>query len=70
MEQSLSLLELFAILDDILKVRLEFMQLPPRQSDQKVFVADITKIKKKIGWQPEVTALQGITSMVEWTKGM
>jgi CDP-paratose 2-epimerase len=70
MEQSMSLLELFDILNDILKIHLEYAQLPPRQSDQKVFVADITKIKEKINWQPKVTAIEGITSMVEWTKGM
>ena len=68
MEQSLSLLELFEILDDILGIRMVYTQLPPRQSDQKVFVADITKIKNRINWSPQVTALEGITNMVEWVK--
>ncbi len=70
MEQSLSLLELFDILNDILKVRLEYMQLPPRQSDQKVFVADISKIQKRISWEPKVKAIDGITSMIKWIKEM
>lgn len=70
MEQSLSLLELFDMLDDILGIKMEYTQLPVRQSDQKVFVADITKISNKIGWQPKVTAREGVTAMVDWVKEM
>lgn len=70
MEQSLSLLELFGILNDILGVKMEYTQLPPRQSDQKVFVADISKINEKIGWKPQITAIEGITAMVDWVQGM
>lgn len=68
MEQSLSLLELFDMLNKILDVKMEFNSLPPRISDQKVFVADITKIKNKIGWEPKVSAFEGITAMVDWAK--
>lgn len=68
MDQSLSLLELFEMLEKILEIKMEYTMLPPRQSDQKVFVADITKIKNKIGWEPKVTALDGVTKMVEWVK--
>ncbi|MCM1499246.1 MAG: GDP-mannose 4,6-dehydratase [Clostridium sp.] len=70
MEQSLSLLELFDMLNDILGIKMEYVQLPPRQSDQKVFVADISKINAKIGWKPEVTAYEGVSAMVEWVKGI
>lgn len=70
MEQSLSLLELFDMLNDILEIKMEYVQLPPRQSDQKVFVADISKINAKIGWKPEVTAYEGVSAMVEWVKGI
>lgn len=68
LEQSLSLLELFAMLEDILKIKLEYKQLPPRQSDQKVFVADIGKIKDAIGWKPKVSSIEGINKMIEWVK--
>ena len=70
MEQSLSLLELFAMLEDILGIRMEYVQLPPRQSDQKVFVADIEKIHSRIGWMPQVSAREGVEAMVQWVKGM
>ncbi len=68
MAQSLSLLELFDMLENILGIKMEYTLLPPRQSDQKVFVADITKIKNKIGWEPKVTAIEGVTKMVDWVK--
>lgn len=68
MAQALSLLELFDMLEKILDIKMEYKALPPRQSDQKVFVADIRKIKNKIGWEPKVTALEGVTKMVDWVK--
>jgi len=68
MQQSLSLLELFSMLEEILKIKLEYTKLPPRQSDQKVFVADITKIKNKIGWSPKVTAYDGVSNMIKWVR--
>lgn len=70
MEQSLSLLELFAMLNEMLGIKMEYVHLPPRQSDQKVFVADIIKIKKAIGWEPKVTAYAGIADMIDWVKGI
>lgn len=65
-DNSLSLLELFDLLEKELSVKLKFEQLPPRSSDQKVFVADLTKIHKIIGWQPKVNKLSGIQKMLEW----
>lgn len=70
MEQSLSLLELFALLDDMLGIKMAYKQLPPRQSDQKVFVADINKINERLGWKPQVTAREGVMAMVDWVKEM
>lgn len=70
MEQSLSLLELFEILNTLLDIKMEFTCLPPRESDQKVFVADITKISSKIGWTPKVSAIEGIKEMIEWEKSV
>lgn len=68
MGQSLSLLELFALLNDMLGIQLEYTQCPPRVSDQKVFVADISKAKRVIGWTPRVTAKEGIAGMLSWTE--
>lgn len=66
-EQSLSLLELFDILNEKLGIKMRYTQLPPRVSDQKVFVADITKVSEAIGWKPQVTAKSGLGKMIQWT---
>ena len=64
---SLSLLELFDILESRLDIKLTYDIIPPRMSDQKIFVADIRKIKKLIGWEPKTDKLHGIDNMLEWT---
>lgn len=68
MNNSLSLLELFDILEKELQIKLKYVQLEARKSDQKIFVADLTKIKKFIGWKPKVDKVEGIKRMFEWVK--
>lgn len=63
---SLSLLELFELLEDLLDVKLQFRQLPPRESDQKVFVADITKAQTVLEWTPQVNPRHGIQDILTW----
>ena len=66
MANSLSLLELFSLLEEITGVELNYKKLPVRESDQQVFVADITKAKDVLGWKPEVVPSQGISQMIKW----
>lgn len=66
MENSLSLLELFAMLEQELGITLQFKRLPWRESDQKVFVADIAKAERLIGWKPKVSKESGVKNMVNW----
>ena len=68
MENSLSLLELFSLLEELLTIRLKYQILPPRQSDQRVFVADITKASLMLGWAPEVGVNNGISRMLDWIR--
>jgi len=63
---SLSLLELFSLLEEKIGVSLPLKRLLPRESDQRFFVADITKAKRVLGWEPKVSKLEGITKMLEW----
>lgn len=66
MDNSLSLLELFALLENKLGVKMKYTQLPWRESDQKVFVADINKVYNVIGWIPVVSVEEGIDRMLIW----
>ena len=68
MANSLSLLELFALLEELMGVRLNYVKLPPRESDQRVFVADIGKARRLLGWAPEVSKREGIHRMLEWVQ--
>jgi CDP-paratose 2-epimerase len=66
MANSLSLLELFSLLESLTGTQLRYDRLPPRESDQRVFVADIAKAERLLGWQPRVASAQGVAKMLEW----
>lgn len=65
-KNSLSLLELFAMLENKLDINMNYREIPWRESDQKVFVADNTKITSATNWQPKVSADEGISAMLKW----
>lgn len=68
MANSLSLLELFSILEHELNVSLTYQRLPWRPNDQKVFVADIRRAKREFQWQPQVDKNIGLQRMIQWVK--
>ncbi|NHQ85985.1 NAD-dependent epimerase/dehydratase family protein [Iodobacter sp. HSC-16F04] len=65
---SLSLLELFSILEKECAVELKYKQLPVRESDQRVFVAEIKKAEQLLQWRPMVSAQEGVKRMVQWVR--
>ncbi|TSC68607.1 MAG: CDP-paratose 2-epimerase [Parcubacteria group bacterium Gr01-1014_56] len=65
---SLSLLELFDILEKELDSTLNYTQIEARHSDQKIFIADISKVKKFTGWEPKVNKVEGVKKMLEWVQ--
>lgn len=67
---SLSLLELFSMLENLMNIKMKYKQLPSRESDQLVFVADGQKIYDLIGWQPKVKPIDGIKKMVDWVRSI
>jgi CDP-paratose 2-epimerase len=66
MDNSSSLLELFSFLEKELDVKMEYVELPVRESDQKMFVADLSKAKELIDWEPKISKEEGIRKMIEW----
>jgi CDP-paratose 2-epimerase len=66
LNNSLSLLELFSELEKLLNIKMNYKKLPVRSSDQKFFVADLTKINSLIGWSPKVSYQDGLRDMVNW----
>ena len=65
---SLSLLELFALLEEYSGTALSYTKLPARESDQRVFVADVAKATSLFGWEPRVAARDGVKRMLEWVR--
>jgi CDP-paratose 2-epimerase len=65
-DNSLSLLELFDLLGEFVGRPLQFERLAARQSDQRVFIADVSKAKQVLGWSPQVSARDGVRRMLQW----
>jgi CDP-paratose 2-epimerase len=67
-DNSMSLLELFQMLEAKLGTTLKYRRLPWRQSDQKFFVADNRKVERLLDWSPKVTRDEGINSVIDWER--
>ena len=65
---SLSLLELFDLLQQELSIELQYDRLPPRSSDQKVFIADVGKAEALFSWRPTTSTASGIRQMINWIR--
>lgn len=63
---SFSLLELFTYLESLLGITIKYQPTNWRISDQKFFVADTSKAKKILAWEPQVNKHQGVKKMTEW----
>lgn len=68
MQNSLSLLELFKILEQELDIEMLHTKLPWRKSDQKVYVADTGKAFETFGWKPAISSLEGVQRMISWVQ--
>ena len=64
-KNSLSLLELFKVLENELGIKMIHIQHPFRKSDQLVFIADKSKAENFCGWRPEKSFSEGIERMIE-----
>lgn len=62
----LSLLDLIELLEQLLGKKIPVSYNPWRPSDQQVYISDISKIKKKLGWKPLVCPLEGVKDLVQW----
>jgi len=67
---SLSLLELFALLERSVGVTMRFRRLDWRPGDQKVFIADYRKAQRDFGWSPSIDVESGVRSMIEWSRAL
>jgi CDP-paratose 2-epimerase len=64
--RTLSLVELLAFLEKRLERKIPVTYAEPRAGDQPVFVADIRKAERVLGWAPTIDPLPGIDRMLDW----
>lgn len=67
---SLSVLELMQLIEDTIRFKPRWRHIAARESDQKYFVADISKIHSDIGWAPQISREEGIRKMFTWVEEM
>jgi len=65
-QNTLSLLELLDMLEQLTGRRSKISSSDWRQSDQKVYISDISKAKQKLGWSPKVGPREGVKKLVNW----
>lgn len=65
-QKTMSLLELINFIEEFSGKKLEYGFSDWRPGDQPVYVSDISKIKEELGWEPEISAKEGVKSLYEW----
>lgn len=64
---AMSLRELLGFLSELKGEKVEAAMADWRPGDQKVFIADISKVEQELGWSPTVTPAEGVRRLWEWT---
>lgn len=65
-ENTLSLLELLDLLKEETGKNPEIKFSEWRPGDQKVYISDISKAKRKLGWAPKVGPEEGLEKLIKW----
>ena len=63
---SVSTLEVIRIVEDLLGRSADLVMLPPQRADVTATCADIRKIKKELGYRPEVNIATGLEMFLDW----
>lgn len=65
-KNTVSLLELISLLEKLLgkKINLRFEE--KRPGDQDVYISNVGKAHKLLGWQPETTVEKGLKTLIDW----
>ncbi len=67
-ENLLSLLEFLGILEEELRRKSKVTFSDWRPSDQKVYISDISKVKKELNWGPKIDVKEGMKKLISWVK--
>ncbi|MFA6142767.1 MAG: NAD-dependent epimerase/dehydratase family protein [Candidatus Omnitrophota bacterium] len=67
-DNTISLLEFIELIESQTGIKMKYGFGDWRPSDQKVYISDISKISRKLSWQPRIGASYGIKLLVQWVK--
>ena len=67
-DRTVSLLELLALLKDMISAQIDVAWGDWRPGDQPVFVCDISKARSRLGWSPEISVVDGVSELVGWIR--
>ncbi|TSC94440.1 MAG: CDP-paratose 2-epimerase [Parcubacteria group bacterium Athens1014_10] len=67
-DNQLSLLQLINLLENFLNKKIDYKFTDWRPGDQPVFICDIRKAERDIGWRPKHTPNQGVEKLIKWTQ--
>lgn len=65
-DNAVSLLEVLGVLEQVLGQRVEREFAPWRPGDQRVYISDIERIGRELGWRPRVTKEEGLRRLATW----
>lgn len=63
---SLSIWELFEILEKLVGKKFNYKFGSWRPGDQKIYISDINRAKKDFGWNPEISPKEGVKKLYNW----
>jgi len=66
LEYSLSIWELFEILEKLSNKKIKYSFGDWRPGDQKAYISDITKAKNNFNWSPKVSPAEGVERLYKW----
>lgn len=67
-DNTISLVELLEMLEGVLGQTVPHRSASWRPGDQKLYVTDIARIRRELGWTPRVSTAEGVRRMVDWVQ--
>ena len=67
-KNSLSIIELIDILEKKLNKKNKYKNFKWRSGDQKIYISNISKIKRELNWSPKIRISEGLNKVIRWIR--
>lgn len=65
-DQSFTTAQAIETVENLLDKKISIKELPKRNGDQNTTIANISKIKNKLGWEPRTSLEEGLSQTISW----